>query len=207
VTGSLPEDRRDALIHEQAGQIAALTELVAQLREQLDAALRAASRNSGNSSVPPSAEDLPGRRPPARKERRAAGRAEKERKPGKQPGSPGAAVRWEKPDEVVGHFPQGAGRPSPAQPAQHDRRLDPLHPEHRPGRPPVQREQRQRLPGKHPPGMHQHAEQSPPQGRNHLPARRRFWALQWTETGIFLAAALVLAGFCFWSIRRRRLSR
>jgi hypothetical protein len=34
----------------------------------------------------------------------------------------------------------------------------------------------------------------------------RFWALQGYETGIFLAAALVLAGFCFWSIRRRRLS-
>jgi hypothetical protein len=33
----------------------------------------------------------------------------------------------------------------------------------------------------------------------------RFWALQWYETGIFLAAALVLAGFCFWWIRRRRL--
>jgi hypothetical protein len=32
----------------------------------------------------------------------------------------------------------------------------------------------------------------------------RFWALQWYETGIFLAAALVLAGFCFWWIRRRR---
>jgi hypothetical protein len=34
----------------------------------------------------------------------------------------------------------------------------------------------------------------------------RFWALQWTETGVFLAVALVLAGFCLWSIRRRRLS-
>jgi len=35
----------------------------------------------------------------------------------------------------------------------------------------------------------------------------RFWALQWYETGIFLAAAVLLAGFCFWSIRSRRLSR
>ncbi len=49
----------------------------------------------------------PGRRPPARKERRAAERAERKRKPGKQPGSPGAAMRWRKADEVVGHFPQG----------------------------------------------------------------------------------------------------
>jgi hypothetical protein len=35
----------------------------------------------------------------------------------------------------------------------------------------------------------------------------RFWVLQWYETGIFLAAALLLAGFCFGSIRSRRLSR
>jgi transposase len=42
----------------------------------------------------PSSDDLPGRRPPARKERRAAERAEKKRKPGKQPGAPGAAISW-----------------------------------------------------------------------------------------------------------------
>jgi hypothetical protein len=116
VTESLPpEDPRDALIREQAArlaaqdeQIAALTALVAELREQLAAALRSASRNSGNSSMPPSSDDLPGRRPPARGERRAAERAEKKRKPGKQPGSPGAAMRWRKADEVVGHFPLGA---------------------------------------------------------------------------------------------------
>ena len=41
MTESLPpEDPRDALIREQAGQIAALTALVAELREQLDAALQ-----------------------------------------------------------------------------------------------------------------------------------------------------------------------
>jgi transposase len=115
VTDSLPpEDPRDALIREQAaqleaqaGQIAALEELIAGLREQLGAAQRAVSRNSGNSSMPPSADDLPGRRPPARKERRSAGRAEKKRKPGKQPGTAGAAMRWAKPDEVVDHFPEG----------------------------------------------------------------------------------------------------
>ena len=33
----------------------------------------------------------------------------------------------------------------------------------------------------------------------------RYWALQWYETTIFLAAALVLAGFCIWWVRRRRL--
>ena len=116
MTESLPPgDPRDALIREQAArlvaqdeQIAALTALVAELRGQLEAALRSASRNSGNSSMPPGSDDLPGRRPPARRERRAAERAEKKRKPGKQPGTPGAAMRWEKADEVVGHFPEGA---------------------------------------------------------------------------------------------------
>jgi hypothetical protein len=33
----------------------------------------------------------------------------------------------------------------------------------------------------------------------------RFWALQWYETGIFLAAALALAGLCFWRTGQRRL--
>ena len=32
----------------------------------------------------------------------------------------------------------------------------------------------------------------------------RYWAFQWVELGIYLAAAVVLAGFCVWSIRRRR---
>lgn len=31
----------------------------------------------------------------------------------------------------------------------------------------------------------------------------RFWALQWAETSIFLAVAALLAGLCFWWVRRR----
>jgi hypothetical protein len=31
----------------------------------------------------------------------------------------------------------------------------------------------------------------------------RFWDFQWTETAIFLAAAVALAGFCVWRIRTR----
>jgi hypothetical protein len=31
----------------------------------------------------------------------------------------------------------------------------------------------------------------------------RFWAFQWAEAGIFLAIALVLAGFCLWRLIRR----
>jgi hypothetical protein len=118
VTESLPpEDPRDALIREQAAlitglsaqvtdlsaQIAELTALVRGLREQLDAARRAASRNSGNSSMPPSADDLPGRKAPAPRAKPGSGR-----KPGKQPGAPGAHLAWSaEPDETVPLFPEG----------------------------------------------------------------------------------------------------
>ena len=100
-----PEDPRDALIREQAERIAALEAVVADLREQLEAALRAGSRNSENSSMPPSSDDLPGRKPP-RRERRAAERAEKKKR-GKQPGAPGASMTWEVPDRTEDHYPQG----------------------------------------------------------------------------------------------------
>jgi transposase len=102
-----PGDRRDALIAAQAERIEALEALVADLQERLAAALRAGSRNSGNSSMPPSTDDLPGRTPP-RKQRRAAERAEKNRKRGKQPGSPGASMTWEIPDRTEDHFPEGS---------------------------------------------------------------------------------------------------
>jgi hypothetical protein len=38
---------------------------------------------------------------------------------------------------------------------------------------------------------------------SYLPTSR-YWPLQWIETGIFLALALALAGFCFWRLGRRR---
>jgi hypothetical protein len=31
----------------------------------------------------------------------------------------------------------------------------------------------------------------------------RYWAFQWEETAIFVAAAVLLVGFCFWWVRRR----
>jgi hypothetical protein len=31
----------------------------------------------------------------------------------------------------------------------------------------------------------------------------RYWAIQWTETAIYLALALALAGYCFWRLSRR----
>jgi transposase len=113
VTDAPAEDPRDALIREQAAEIAgqperiaALEAVVAGLRDQLSSAVRAGSRNSGNSSMPPSSDDVPGRKPP-RKQRRAAERAERKRKPGKQPGSPGAAMRRETADRTDDHYPEG----------------------------------------------------------------------------------------------------
>jgi hypothetical protein len=32
----------------------------------------------------------------------------------------------------------------------------------------------------------------------------RYWAIQWTETAIYLVVALALAGFCFWRLNLRR---
>ncbi len=54
--------------------------------------------------MPPSADDLPGRKPPERRQRRGGGG-----KPGKQPGAPGAFLAWrEVPDDIIPHFPQGS---------------------------------------------------------------------------------------------------
>ena len=90
----------EAELREQADETAELRARVARLE-------RALSRNSGNSSMPPSGDDAPGRKPP-RKERRAAQReAERKRKRGKQPGAPGSAMSWAEPDDTRGHFPAG----------------------------------------------------------------------------------------------------
>ena len=56
--------------------------------------------------MPPSSDDLPGRKPP-RKQRRAAERAEKNMR-GKQPGSPGASMTRAVPDRTEDHRPGGA---------------------------------------------------------------------------------------------------
>ena len=104
------DSARDALIALQGQLIAmlmaqnvALAEQVGELEERLARMERAASRNSGNSSLPPSMDDQPGRTPPPE---RGGG---KRRNPGKQPGAPGAYLAWsENPDRTVPHFPRGA---------------------------------------------------------------------------------------------------
>src|SRR6266702_2357968 len=96
---------RDAVIAEQAAAIGELRSDVVTLAAQVAELRRRLGRNSGNSSMAPSADDLPGRTPPKPKPRRDGGK----RKPGKQPGAPGAYLAWnDQPDETVPHFPQGA---------------------------------------------------------------------------------------------------
>jgi transposase len=80
-----------------------LLEANAALEERVRRLERQASRNSSNSSMPPSSDDLPGRAKPAPKRSRTSGR-----KRGKQKGAPGSAMPWVAvPDETVPHRPQG----------------------------------------------------------------------------------------------------
>ena len=98
---------RDAEVTGLREQIAAQDGELAELKDRLTRLERAVSRNSGNSSMPPSGDDTPGRKPP-RKQRRAAERdAAKKRRRGKQPGAPGAAMTWTVPDQTLDWFPAG----------------------------------------------------------------------------------------------------
>src|SRR6266581_7287532 len=101
---------RDEVIAAQAEQIARQAADIAELRADVEALAaevaslrRKAGRNSGNSSLPPSGDDQPGRSPPARSPKRGTGRRR-----GKQKGSPGASMGWAQPDEIIGHRPSGA---------------------------------------------------------------------------------------------------
>src|SRR5436190_3107829 len=99
--------RQDAQITMLAAQLADVSERLEQELEKLAKLEHLLSRNSDNSSMPPSKDNGPGRTPP-RKERRAkpSGRAK-----GKQPGAPGIALRWREEGELDDHqdrYPEGA---------------------------------------------------------------------------------------------------
>jgi transposase len=88
-----------ALVLAQQTTIEELQRRVAELERRL-------SRNSGNSSMPPSTDDLPGKTPPMDKPGRG-GRPKRKR--GKQPGAPGAHLAWRAdPDQTVPHYPSGS---------------------------------------------------------------------------------------------------
>jgi len=101
---ALLEDK-DAKIAALESQVAAQAEQIAELQQKLARLERLVSRNSGNSSMPPSGDDQPGKTPPPAKPRRGAGK----RKPGKQPGAPGAYLAWsDHPDRTEDLFPSGS---------------------------------------------------------------------------------------------------
>jgi transposase len=92
------------VIGEQAKQIAALRALNEELATRLARVEHLLSRNSGNSSLPPSRDDDPGRTPPAARTRRGGPKRPK----GKQPGASGANLAWvDRPDDQQDRFPQG----------------------------------------------------------------------------------------------------
>lgn len=77
---------------------------ITELEARLARLERLISRSSGNSSMPPSGDDQPGKTPPKQKPGRSAGK----RKPGKQPGAPGAYLAWnDHPDRTGNLFPVG----------------------------------------------------------------------------------------------------
>ena len=87
------------------------------------------------------------------------------------------------------------------------RRLDPLQ----------RRRQRRRAAGRHQPGGLQGGTLGSPAWTDCLTSHgirvaatyqptSRYWPLQWTETAIYLALTLALAGYCFRRLGRRRLS-
>jgi hypothetical protein len=82
---------------------AELQSQVDDLAERLAKLERKLSRNSGNSGMAPSSDDLPGRTAPEPKPKPVKGR-----KPGKQKGAPGAHLPWsENPHETRPLYPEG----------------------------------------------------------------------------------------------------
>jgi hypothetical protein len=112
VTGTAPDgdlavvaELRGVLIEILEKRNADLTAQVTDLSERLARLERAVSRNSGNSGMPPSADDLPGKTPPAERPKRGNGK----KRQGKQPGAPGAHLAWsENPGKRKPLFPEGA---------------------------------------------------------------------------------------------------
>lgn len=95
----LEELSRDELI----GLAQRLLEANAALEERVRQLERQVSRNSSNSSMPPSSDDLPGRTKPALKRAKTTSR-----KRGKQKGASGNAMPWVAiPDKTVPHRPSG----------------------------------------------------------------------------------------------------
>ena len=106
---ALSREELITLVRDQAAQLADQAIELERLRAELEQIKRLISRNSGNSSMPPSTDDLPGR---AGRRKRASDDQPggTKRKRGKQPGVPGTHLPWldEAGVRVVDRRPQGS---------------------------------------------------------------------------------------------------
>lgn len=89
-----------------------LTRANAELAERVARLERLVSRNSKNSSMPPSKDDEPGRKPPVDEpdpaDEPAADKQDQPRRRGKRRGAPGANLAWsQNPNDTVPHHPVG----------------------------------------------------------------------------------------------------
>jgi transposase len=97
---------QDRQISEQAGRLAQLMEANEALAAKPATLEHLLSRNSGNSSSPPSRDDDPGKPAPPEKTKRGRGGPKRAR--GKQPGAPGTHLAWtDSPDDRRERFPEG----------------------------------------------------------------------------------------------------
>ena len=97
-----------SLIMALQGRQDALEAENARLRAEVEALKAEATKNSGNSSKPPSRDPAAERerQAEARRAKRQAAAGGKRRRPGKQPGSPGSTLQMsDDPDEVITHTP------------------------------------------------------------------------------------------------------
>ena len=101
----MSRDELIVVVARQAGQIAQLVEANEALSGKLAKLEHLLSRNSGNSSNPPSKDDDPGKPAPPDKQR---GRGAPKRARGKQPGAPGTHLAWtDDPALRRDRFPEG----------------------------------------------------------------------------------------------------
>jgi transposase len=109
----MSRDELIVVVRRQAGQITAMAGQLSELMETNEALSgklarleHLLSRNSGNSSNPPSKDDDPGK--PAPPEKNTRGKGGPKRARGKQPGAPGTHLAWtDNPDDRRDRFPQG----------------------------------------------------------------------------------------------------
>jgi transposase len=109
----MSRDELIVVVRHQAGQITAMAGQLSELMEtnellagKLARLEHLLSRNSGNSSSPPSRDEDPGKPAPPEKNTRDKGGSKRSR--GKQPGAPGSHLPWtEHPDDRRDRFPLG----------------------------------------------------------------------------------------------------